>query len=157
MHVYKKYFHLPGLFVVVSSVSFLIPPTAYPARCGLLTLTLLVISFKICSSLIVCIKVLVNLFISALWTTPSDSIGLTALATWILGCICYVFIALLFYVIILLKIRVDDSKVSAFEDKKSKSNLRTTSSPIDLDIFFLVVHLACFGLFIVTFCFVYIV
>ena len=32
-----------GLFVAVSSVSFLIPPTAYPARCGLLTITLLVI------------------------------------------------------------------------------------------------------------------
>ena len=31
-----------GLFVGVSSVSFLIPPTAYPARCGLLTTTLLV-------------------------------------------------------------------------------------------------------------------
>ena len=31
-----------GLFVGVSAVSFLIPPTAYPARCGLLTTTLLV-------------------------------------------------------------------------------------------------------------------
>ena len=31
-----------GTFVAVSSVSFLIPPTAYPARCGLLLTTLLV-------------------------------------------------------------------------------------------------------------------
>ena len=32
----------PGLFVGVSSMSFLIPPTSYPARCGLLITTLLV-------------------------------------------------------------------------------------------------------------------
>ena len=31
-----------GTFVVVSSVSFLIPPSAHPARCGLLLTTLLV-------------------------------------------------------------------------------------------------------------------
>merc|ERR1711971_838396 len=135
------YFFPAGLFVAVSSVSFRIPPTAYPARCGLLTLTLLV---------------LVNLFISALWTTPSDSIGLTALAAWILACIIFVFIALIFYVVILLKIRADNYKVSSIEDKKSNLNLRNTKkSPIDLDIFFLIVHLASFGLFIITYCFVY--
>ena len=99
---------------------------------------------------------LVNLFTSALWTTPSDSIGLTALAAWILGCIIFVFIALIFYVLILLKIRADSSRVSSVEDKKSSSNLRNTiKSPIDLDIFFLLVHLASFGLFIMTYCFVY--
>ena len=89
---------------------------------------------------------LVNLFTSALWTTPSDSIGLTALTAWILGCIVFVFIALIFYVLILLKIRADSYKVSSFEDKKSNSNL---------DIFFLLVHLASFGLFVMTYCFVY--
>ena len=31
-----------GLFVCVSSMSFLIPPNSYPARCGLLITTLLV-------------------------------------------------------------------------------------------------------------------
>ena len=34
--------HLIGLFVGISSMSFLLPPTAYPARCGLLVTTLLV-------------------------------------------------------------------------------------------------------------------
>ena len=101
-------------------------------------------------------KVLVNLFTSALWTTPSDSIGLTALAAWILACIIFVFIALIFYVVILLKIRADNHKVSSFEDKKSNLNLRNTKSSIDLDILFLMVHLASFGLFIMTYCFVYI-
>ena len=33
---------LIGLFVGISSMSFLLPPTAYPARCGLLVTTLLV-------------------------------------------------------------------------------------------------------------------
>ena len=70
---------------------------------------------------------LVNLFISALWTTPSDSIGLTALATWILGCIAFVFIALIFYVVILSYMkaagkRVNNPKVSSFGDQKWKSN-----------------------------------
>ena len=31
-----------GMFVLISSMSFLIPPAAYPARCGLLITTLLV-------------------------------------------------------------------------------------------------------------------
>ena len=31
-----------GMFVLISSMSFLIPPTAYPARCGTLVTTLLV-------------------------------------------------------------------------------------------------------------------
>ena len=42
---YRKQLHIDiekGTFVAVSSVSFLIPPTAYPARCGLLLTTLLV-------------------------------------------------------------------------------------------------------------------
>ena len=33
---------MEGLFVFVSEISFLIPPSAYPARCGLLLTTLLV-------------------------------------------------------------------------------------------------------------------
>ena len=33
---------LPGMFVAISSMSFLIPPTAYPARFGTLLTTLLV-------------------------------------------------------------------------------------------------------------------
>ena len=107
------------------------------------------------------LKVLVNLFISVLRTTPSDSIGLTALAAWVLGCIIFVFIALLFYVVILVNIRsaskTGKSKVSSLDDKKSNSTPRNSKIPIDLDIFFLLVHLASFGLFVMTYCFVYIV
>ena len=38
----KNKFSFSGMFVLISSMSFLIPPTAYPARCGLLLTTLLV-------------------------------------------------------------------------------------------------------------------
>ena len=38
----KNKFSYSGMFVLISSMSFLIPPTAYPARCGLLLTTLLV-------------------------------------------------------------------------------------------------------------------
>ena len=103
-----------------------------------------------------------NLFISALWTTPSDSIGLTALATWILGCIAFVFIALLFYVVILVNIkaagkRVNNAKLPPFGDQKWKPNKRQDNPRVglDLDPLFLVVHLVAFGLFVMTYFFVY--
>ena len=153
-----------GLFVGVSCVSFLIPPTAYPARCGLLTTTLLVRSNYYNFSLVYfalicfCTKVLINLFISALWTTPNDSIGLTALATWILGCIAFVFIALLFYVVILINMKVVskrvNAKVSSFGAKKWKSD--DPRVPRDMDPLFLMIHLLAFALFVITYFFVYI-
>merc|ERR1712037_1087441 len=71
------YFLPTGMFVLISSMSFLIPPTAYPARCGLLITTLLV---------------LVTMFPNVLSNTPSEPKGLTALAIWILGSLILVFI-----------------------------------------------------------------
>ena len=105
-----------------------------------------------------CTKVLINLFISALWTTPNDSIGLTALATWILGCIAFVFIALLFYVVILINMKVVskrvNAKVSSFGAKKWKSD--DPRVPRDMDPLFLMIHLLAFALFVITYFFVYI-
>ena len=105
---------------------------------------------------------LINLFISALWTTPNDSIGLTALATWILGCIAFVFIALLFYVVILINMKVVskrvNAKVSSFGAKKWKSDERHHDPrvPRDMDPLFLMIHLLAFALFVITYFFVYI-
>ena len=94
---------------------------------------------------------LVNLFNSALATTPSDATSLTVLAKWILCCITFVFIALIFYVVILVDqrrrgSRSNDSKVSA-ADAKSQSD---TKKQIDLDPLFLVVHLVSFGVFTIA-------
>ena len=97
-------------------------------------------------------QMLVNLFTSALSTTPSD--GLTALTTWILTCIFFVFVALLFYVVILLRIRAN-SKVASTEIEKCNSTQKKSKTPIDLDIFFLLVHLVSFGFFVIVYSFVY--
>lgn len=102
-------------------------------------------------------QVLVNLFNSALATTPSDATRLTVLAKWILSCITFVFIALLFYVVILVNAKKrdksNDSKVSSAKSQ-SPSDAKTA---IDLDPLFLVVHLLSFALFTVACAFAYLI
>ena len=120
--------------MLVSSVSFLLPAHSYPARCGLLLTTLLV---------------LVNIFNSALSNTPSEPSGLTVLAFWILSCIVLVCSALLFYVIILVEMKKpSNEKVSQvfsldeeFEEKKNRN----------LDPIFLVIHTTSFIVFVVVY------
>ena len=120
----------PGLVVLVSSVSFLIPPRAYPARCVLLVTSLLV---------------LVNMFNAALTTTPSHPGGLTALTIWILGCIAAAFTALMFYVFILLRIRVR-------ERKEETGELPREGRSQDYDRFLLVLHISLFVFFTMIYC-----
>ena len=82
--------------------------------------------------------------------------------TMILGCIAFVFIALLFYVVILFHMkaagkRVNNPKVSSFGDQKWKSNQKHDNPrvPLDLDPLFLAVHLFTFALFVMTYFFAY--
>ena len=97
---------------------------------------------------------LVNLFNSALATTPSDATSLTLLAKWILSCITFVFIALLFYVVIL----VDAKKRDKNKDTKvSLDNAQSAKTGIDFDPLFLVVHLLSFTLFAVACAFTYLI
>ena len=102
-------------------------------------------------------QVLVNLFNSALATTPSDATSLTLLAKWILSCITFVFIALLFYVVILVDAKKrdknKDTKVS-LDNAQSRSDAKTG---IDLDPLFLVVHLLSFTLFALACAFTYLI
>ena len=51
---------LSGMFVAISSMSFLIPPTAYPARLGMLLTTLLVRIYQ--SSIFRTKKILIYLY-----------------------------------------------------------------------------------------------
>ena len=119
-----------GLIVMVSSVSFLIPPMAYPARCVLLVTSLLV---------------LVNLFNAALTSTPSNPGGLTALSIWILGCIAAAFTALVFYVFILVRMNImDGEESSAVEPKQIKNKT--------FDRLFLALHIGLFILFTIIYC-----
>ena len=67
------------------------------------------------------------------------------LAKWILSCIAFVFIALLFYVVILIDTRRrDKSKKVATDKEKFGSN---SKSQFDLDPLFLLVHLLSFAFF----------
>ncbi|XP_059083243.1 glutamate-gated chloride channel alpha-like [Tigriopus californicus] len=79
------YFLPAGLFVLVSWVSFLIPPAIVPGRMALLITLFLM---------------LVNISTSATTHSPkSDQIN--ALQIWILSCILFVFLALMEYALIL--------------------------------------------------------
>ena len=67
-----------GLFVVVSWISFVVPPDVIPGRMALLITLFLV---------------LVNIFNTVTTNTPKAE-GLTAIETWMLSCLLFVFGAL---------------------------------------------------------------
>ena len=102
------------------------------------------------------------MFNSALSTTPSDSTGLTALAIWILSCIVFVFIALLFYVVILVNLKRLGKKIkSDINMSQASSKIRVPSeendlkSSFDFDLIFLVAHLITYATFIIIYLFVF--
>ena len=69
------------------------------------------------------------------------------LAKWILSCIAFVFIALLFYVVILIDTRRrDKSKATKVATDKEKFG-SNSKSQFDLDPLFLLVHLLSFAFF----------
>jgi len=81
-------YYLPsGLFVVVSWISFLIPPDIVPGRMALLITLFLV---------------LINIFNNVTTNSPKAE-GLTAIEIWMLACILFVFGALIEYAMILYK------------------------------------------------------
>ena len=86
------------------------------------------------------------MFTSVLSTTPSDSKGLTALATWILSTILLVFAALLLYIAVLIKMRRGTRRTNGSENEKRL---------IDLDPIFLLTHLSMFAIFLVTYTIVF--
>ena len=90
--MYILTYYLPSLlFVIISWISFFIPPTAYPARFGLLITTILV---------------LVNTFNNVVSNTPNDTHNITDLVFWMLGCIFFVFCALVSYALVITRLRV---------------------------------------------------
>ena len=88
MHKYLYIYYLPsGLFVVVSWVSFLIPPEVVPGRMAMLITLFLV---------------LINIFNIVTSNSPNVE-GMTAIAAWMLVCIFFVFGALIGYAYLLWK------------------------------------------------------
>ena len=106
------------------------------------------------------------MFNSVLSSTPSDATGLTALALWILTCIIFVFIALVFYVVILINMRrlrknARSQIASVLEDEMLRSD-QNQMLPIhvndvtDLDPLLFSIHTVAFAIFTITYIFVYI-
>ena len=94
------------------------------------------------------------MFNSAISSTPTASSGLTALAVWILGCIIFVKLALTFYVVILVNVKRNSKRTNPETLDKERSS-KSKENPIDLDPLFLGIHFVAFGLFIMTYFFVY--
>jgi len=101
-------YYLPsGLFVVVSWISFLIPPDIVPGRMALLITLFLV---------------LVNIFNNINSNSPKAE-GLTAIEIWMLACILFVFGALIVYAVILnQKLVKSDVRKSQKKKKKIKDS-----------------------------------
>ena len=72
------YYFIPGLFVVVSWVSFLVPPEVVPGRMAMLITLFLV---------------LINIFNTVTSASPNTE-GMNAITAWMLVCIFFVFGAL---------------------------------------------------------------
>jgi len=112
--------YLPsGMFVIVSWISFLIPPDVVPGR-----MTLLITVFL----------VLVNIF-NTITTNIPKAEGLTAIEAWVIGCVLFVFGALIEYAGILLQMKMRAS-ASLLSPKKPSSpeiiNNLNTEIPLEL-------------------------
>ena len=110
--VYLRYlyvYYLPsGLFVVVSWVSFLVPPEVVPGRMAMLITLFLV---------------LINIF--NIITTNSPNVeGMTAIAAWMIVCIFFVFGALFGYAWLLWKKKKSCLKRKKFSKKLSDEDAK---------------------------------
>ncbi|XP_040575659.1 glycine receptor subunit alpha-2 [Lepeophtheirus salmonis] len=94
-HYIITYYLPSGMFVIVSWISFLVPPDIVPGR-----MTLLVTVFL----------VLVNIF-NTITTNIPKAEGLTAIEAWVIVCVLFVFGALIEYAGLLLKIKLGSTRV----------------------------------------------
>jgi len=93
-HYIITYYLPSGMFVIVSWISFLVPPAVVPGR-----MTLLVTVFL----------VLVNIF-NTITTNIPKAEGLTAIEAWVIVCVLFVFGALIEYAGLLLRMKLATTK-----------------------------------------------
>jgi len=109
--------YLPsGMFVIVSWISFLIPPDIVPGR-----MTLLITVFL----------VLVNIF-NTITTNIPKAEGLTAIEAWVIVCVLFVFGALVEYAGILLQMKMRVSTRQMPLKKQSPPRMQHSDSQIAL-------------------------
>ena len=106
-NLHSKYmwvYYLPtSMFTVTSWVSFLLPPTSYPARTSLL------VTIFLCQ---------IGIFNAVVEDTPNENGGLTALEVWVLSNIGLVFLTFLAYGVLLARIRLETIRVVAPQKNK---------------------------------------
>lgn len=108
-HYIITYYLPSGLFVVVSWISFLVPPDVIPGRMALLVTLFLV---------------LVNIFNNVTTNTPKAE-GLTAIEAWMLACILFVFGALAEYAAVLfhkMKLVIEPPREAVYEMSTSRTS-----------------------------------
>jgi len=109
--------YLPsGMFVIVSWISFLIPPDIVPGR-----MTLLITVFL----------VLVNIF-NTITTNIPKAEGLTAIEAWVMVCVLFVFGALVEYAGILLQMKMRVSTKKAPLKKPPSPRIPSSNSQVAL-------------------------
>merc|ERR1719348_2392478 len=109
--------YLPsGMFVIVSWISFLIPPDIVPGR-----MTLLITVFL----------VLVNIF-NTITTNIPKAEGLTAIEAWVIVCVLFVFGALVEYAGILLQMKMRVSTKKAPLKKKPSPKIPSSNNQVAL-------------------------
>jgi len=93
------YFIPSTMFTFTSWVSYLLPPTSYPAR------TTLLVTVFLCQ---------IGIFTTAIRDTPSFDGGMTSIESWCFACIAFTFGSLISYVIILFTIEFPSIEISNF-------------------------------------------
>ena len=99
--------------------------------------------------------VLVNTFNSVLVSTPNEPGQLTALALWIVACIGFVFVSLLSYVFILVKLRWFNAKRNSAgvdyqppSDEEKKPNINIDLIMLGINGFAFLVFTAIYVLYV---------
>ena len=111
MSFYIITYYLPsGLFVVISWISFLINPEVIPGR-----MTMLVTLFL----------VLINIH-NTIQTNSPKAEGFTAIKTWVIACIIFVFGAMLEYSAILLLLKLEKMECGPYAEVKTLNSLSET-------------------------------
>jgi len=111
-----------GLFIIVSWISFIVPPEVVPGRMALLVTLFLV---------------LVNIFNSVTGNAPKAE-GLTAVETWVVSCIIHVFGVLVEYALILKmiqNIKRNEVRERKREQKEMQRQMEATRSTSELNLY----------------------
>lgn len=111
-----------GLFIIVSWISFIVPPEVVPGRMALLVTLFLV---------------LVNIFNSVTGYAPKAE-GLTAVETWVVSCIIHVFGVLAEYALILKmiqNIKRNEVRERKREQREMQRQMEATRSNSELNLY----------------------